>query len=1340
MLFRLICVSIGFAITLLLSSCARTGDERSQNPVILTFSADANPSDFGSSVTITWSTQHASQIQLSREGEILSNSAQESGSLEVTLAATSIYVLTARNDVGESSAELEIQVKPSILELSVDTNVEAVIGKALTVRWKTGGADELILSTTDGFSHRVDAESRAEGEIDAPVPADGNFTLSARSGIHEAEKTINVFGVTQDLPVIDAFEVSLDSVTTGHPTSVTLIWWVTGATELSLLMDDTPVDLGDRSIEADSISFTIDAETAFTIRAKNPAGTTSRTVTVEGVDEPKIRSFLALPSRVAAGESFTLRWVTEDSVAVEIERDGIWLPGTLDRSGQLDQTISADTHYLLRTFNSAGLGIERDLVVSIGLPVVLGFKAEPRNVAPSSPVSLSWEVDGGSAVLIRDPVGQEISACSSTDLEQVQDGSCSFSGPDELGIYVYELVVRTASEDEVRAQTTVHVVNGPTIDYFEISESEIDLGDLVTLSWEVGADPAGVEPTLSLTDDRGTSYSLSEQNSNRASLDLILEGLGTYTFTLTAATPGTERVEKTVGVTVYPIPTVRLSASPDPFDPDVDDALTLTWSSENASSLTIWELDDDGQPMTPALFVAADEAERASGSLELLPSRSTTYAAVVSNRRGTVAEARVAPDVLGPEIISFEADPSDVLRGGHATLRWKTTRAASVSVNGESGLPTEGELEVAISSTTNFTLTALGSRGQSVSDSITVTAHWEPRISRTSYEPQFVFEHPDDPDDEIIVSLQNTGDPIVVWWDTIDAVSVYVKDETGKVVCDRSGSTVPSGGCSFTEEEPGAHTYSIVAVGTLGTEAVRKFDGEFLEPLRINSVEVAPSLMSADQLEEVRLSWDAEGASTVKVYANGQELPGLEDVNPNQDLVIDRPTHTTTYLIVLESPDGRRVEKSITSTVRTVGETTLTQTKYQSDGTDEVMLEWDYPVLVEGATTVTMEPESFPMEEVFDSSFIDIETTGTLLVGSLSPEGVDLSPWANVSVEFPGDFSFPFFGEEYEEVYPSIGGFIGLGPGANYDDPSRLLEFQAAKANIAPFWESLRSYGKGRILSEYIPDGSDPTKDQFIVQWNAMQFRTTPVPSTADDAKDDLTFQAALFRDGSIEFRYKTMFSGTGSNRVGATGAAIGFHEPIEQMEMKDPYYRGYELYYRLPNPVPLEGRTFRYEARKPQGSFIVKPEETTEYKICIEAEGFKACESAVVVVPEMGDLVFTELSLDPAGGSAEQWFEVRNTTPHPIDVGGMRVVSNAGEYLIANEQPLTVGSGGFLIFAVSESPLLKPDYIYGGALALGAGVDRLRIMHSSRTIAEVSWDESWEVPHGKTLTLDANV
>ena len=134
---------------------------------------------------------------------------------------------------------------------------------------------------------------------------------------------------------------------------------------------------------------------------------------------------------------------------------------------------------------------------------------------------------------------------------------------------------------------------------------------------------------------------------------------------------------------------------------------------------------------------------------------------------------------------------------------------------------------------------------------------------------------------------------------------------------------------------------------------------------------------------------------------------------------------------------------------------------------------------------------------------------------------------AGVSAAISLGFAFPFYGATYSNIYVTADGYIGLSNTTNVpaqstdrtpDSTGLLPVTNATTQIIAPFWGALSA-----------PAGSiryDRTSERLAISYAGVK-----------NGASNLAFQVALFTDGRIEFRYKTV---TGVDSYGQTNVTIG--------------------------------------------------------------------------------------------------------------------------------------------------------------------------------------------------------
>lgn len=1499
-----------------------SGERRKVSDVeILTFLASPRTIEVGESATLSWTTRGARQIILIAAGEVLRDKRTEpNGVVEVQPTHTTTYLLRALGARGEVSKEVTVSVQPSIISFEVVSDPPAILGAEVELRWETLGAAALHLSNGEAFDQAIPEAAIRTGTMLVPVPASGAFELIATSGPLLTSATATVEVVDVPLPQVDAFLAEPAAITRGHPQVVELMWLVEGADRVELRRDGVLIELDEG---ATTYSLELSDEASFELRAGNEAGLTRVARVVEGVDPPEITEFRALPRRVGAGESFELRWNTAAAETRELTLDGSEIgPSPLPESGSLEQQLAVDGQLRLVAKNRLGFAVEEIVQVTVGAPLIRSLEVDPRTASEGAPLTFSWSCEGGTSLRLLDPEGDEIVGCSTADPSQIESGSCVTLAPQTLGAHRYQLVVESLG-GEARQDVLAHVSDGPVIASFEAAPAWVFEGEEVTLSWEVLSDPAGVVPTLTLTDVLGNDFSdlLPTDGASVGALVLELAEVGTYEFILTASTPGTTDAVAHLQVVARPIPTVSLSATPNPLDILEGEEVALSWTTTNGEWLWIWALDGDGNPIEPAIVELDDQAEVASGEITVSPLESTTYRAMVRSPFGDDGSAELFVHLLQVEILSFAADPDEVFKGGEITLEWVTDRAETVElfpypgytvreesqpfielrdsgtateltpsqcvsgyVNGCEDLsfpggftfPFDGRVldrarvftngvlgfdsSVAVNSNLNreiptgdpwtellavfwdalpsgagepkllydlgeddrgeylaiewsqfrlagtgrpactraisfqvllrgdgsfeyrygpfgspvntcalpsptvglqhsggrdglllffdeepqdgfegrsylftpaplltsdrvslevktnqrYTLIARGAKGRTATKTVDVITHSAPTIASLGSAP----------------AAPEAGAPAVIEWETADVLSIDVLDSRGSSVCTNPSSMqLPKGGCSILETAGGEYVYTVRAGGALGSVVEEEIIVVFHEPLMIASFTAAPAAIDHGAGESVTLSWESSGAQGLHLWeeARGGELRELavaEELWAVGQLEVT-PSADTTYRLSIES--GWIIKEAAAEVqVRTFAFDATPPAVIQSRAHASVELGWEARA-IGGAAPPEVVLNPLPgMIELYDSPFVDISGTGVEI------EGFGQQETRSSMVNFPDGFTFPFYGEERTFAVMTTGGYLSFDEEAANYGPAGINQALVTgnpltvRMNIVPFWHNFRTYSVGRAHQQLVEVPGAPQDDHLIFQWSRMQSYVVTTPAPGEET-DDFTFQAILYRNGSIEFRYGTMESPDRPEVAGGQVASIGFQDRTAT--------KGLQLIYNLSNPVPWSHRTFRYSATGPSATVVVNPAETTVYEICVSSGEHRRCVETVVFIPAAGDVAISELHLQPVGGADDQWLELRNLTPYPLDLRGMELRGPAGAVLLEGDGGLAIESGGYFTLGAGLGSF-RPDHSYSLPSFLPlAGT--LALYDGDRELTSIHLDESWPLVEGRSLSLD---
>jgi hypothetical protein len=652
---------------------------------IVRFESDAGgPVLPGTSVTLSWETVDATSVTL-LEGDavLLESDVELTSAYAVTVESTTTFTLRADGPAGLGALTVTVEVLP-LIEVFTATPDVTRSGQTVTLAWRMRGALEAEIAGPGGFAHAIAAGDLAEGATSLSVPAGGTFVLTARSGDLVQSRSAPV--LVTGRPIIQAFSADPGAVTQGE--TVTVSWSVDGADSAVLLADPgAPIVLQGADLVAGSRTLGPATGTHYTLRAENSEGVSQATVAVPVHPIPEIATFEAVPARAASGDETRIAWSTVDAVAVRLFEDGVDLQIDPEATaGERTATVLFDTVYTLEAENVLGHVVTADVHVTVGGPAVIGFEVTPDAVHPGETVVFEWAAAGGESLEIRDPVGEVV--CEITGAVAVAGGTCAIAALQD-GVYVLEVA---NSDGTDTAEATVFVTDGPVVRAFVADPQTVSVNDPVVLSWQVDGPVGGGGHTLVLEDGEGTPVDLGGADVHAGSVALVLSEAGVYPFTLTATAADLAHA-RSVTVEAAAQPSIlALDATPDRLDTEggtQTPTAVLSWTTENASELVLWQMSDAGVPELPALFESTDSAEVAAGSLEVAPTRNAVYRLIARNALGAAVQRDVAIWVDLPVIERFDATrPADgtegrsihIVNGEEVVLTWETHLADRVDL------------------------------------------------------------------------------------------------------------------------------------------------------------------------------------------------------------------------------------------------------------------------------------------------------------------------------------------------------------------------------------------------------------------------------------------------------------------------------------------------------------------------------------------------------------------------------------------------------------------------------------------------------------------------------------
>ncbi len=747
----------------------------------------------GEPVTLSWTSTHAESASIDQGiGAVDTNGSFYIGSI----GTDTIYTITVSGPGGTATDSVTIHTNDSIAVNLTASPEQIIAGEKTVLFWRSWGADSVSIDNSIGSVYPVNegyktvspsvtttytitvvngattiSETATVTVVSAPtvsiaaspaqidqgqtatltwssahaatavigqgvgeVPANGSTTVSP---FVTTTYTITVDGaggtatasatVTVRTPPVVSISATPDSIAQGG--SANLAWTSQGATSVSI--DQT---IGTVSASG-NLAVTPTATTTYTITATNEFGSTTASVTVTVHPLPTV-SISATPASIIEGEGTTLSWTSTDATGASINC-GI---GTVDANGSMSVSPGATTTYTITVTGPGGTATGTVTVTVSQLPSV-SLSASPTNVASGAGTTLTWSTANADSASI-DPVVGTVALSGSTSVS-----------PTVTTTYT---ITATNAHGSTTDTMTIMVEEAPTVDLSALSTS-IPVGGGTTLSWSSsGAD------TVSLNQGIGSVAFDGSLN--------VTPGM-TTTYTVTAVNMyGT--ATDSVTITVSPLPTVNLSASPTALD--VGQASTLSWTSTNATSASI------DQGIGPVAI---------NGSMTVAPLVTTTYAITVSGPGGT-AQDTVTVAVNQAPTVNLSAAPAAINPGGSSTLSWISTSATSASIDQTIGtVSVNGSSTVMPTVTTTYTITVSGPGG-TATDSVTITVSDLPAVS--------IGAAPNPID---------LSESTVLTWSSANATSLRIDQGVGPVATSGSIIVYPTS----------TRTYTVTAEGPGGT-------------------------------------------------------------------------------------------------------------------------------------------------------------------------------------------------------------------------------------------------------------------------------------------------------------------------------------------------------------------------------------------------------------------------------------------------------------------------------------------------------------------------------------------
>jgi phospholipase C len=320
------------------------------------------------------------------------------------------------------------------------------------------------------------------------------------------------------------------------------------------------------------------------------------------VQPPAVNGFTASSSSVVAGSPVTLSWNVSNVSGVQID-NGI---GAQPAVGSTTVMPQSSTTYTLTASNTGGQVTKSVTVAVSSAPPTITLSASPTTINSGDATTLTWQSTNATEVTISPEIGEigeelPVSGSQSVTLPQTATFVAKAIGP------------------------------GGTVQSSPVTVTVNQLPPTVTFTATPPSILAGQSSTLSWITDHTTSVTIDHGIGEVAAIgDKQVTPTITTTYTLTATGLGGTQTA-TATVTVAPASQLSVTINASPASIASGQKSTLTWSSQNATSVKIDQGIGDVQ---------------LNGSTEVSPAATTTYTATASDANGNTATSSTTVTIV----------------------------------------------------------------------------------------------------------------------------------------------------------------------------------------------------------------------------------------------------------------------------------------------------------------------------------------------------------------------------------------------------------------------------------------------------------------------------------------------------------------------------------------------------------------------------------------------------------------------------------------------------------------------------------------------------------------------
>lgn len=429
----------------------------------------------GQKATLTWTSKNATSVKFNPS--IGTNDLDGSVKIKPTKTGTFTYKGTFKNDAGDeikcsdTITVVKEQIKHPSCTLDINKS-KITLGQRATLTWTSENATSVKFNRDVG-SLDLNGSVKIKPTETGTFTYRGTFVNDAGDAV-TCKDTIKVVDKPIDPPSC-TFDINKSKITLGESARIT--WTSKNTVRASINYGVGKVDLsGTQKITPDAVGTfkyvgTFIGEDGSKIKCKDTIVVEKKNVT----PRPVCDSFTATPKRFTngTGGDVTLRWETTDAASVRINQGVKNVPV----DGTTVVNVTETTTFTL-TAKNGGKSVQCSTTVTVkDSPSPLScdrFESSDYNVEEDEEFTLFWNTTGATHVSISPIIGS-VPVDSSRVISIDDDTTFILTATDGTDTEQCSVFIRVDEDDDDDDR--------PRCD-LDISDSRIDEGDSITLSWD----------------------------------------------------------------------------------------------------------------------------------------------------------------------------------------------------------------------------------------------------------------------------------------------------------------------------------------------------------------------------------------------------------------------------------------------------------------------------------------------------------------------------------------------------------------------------------------------------------------------------------------------------------------------------------------------------------------------------------------------------------------------------------------------------------------------------------------------------------------------------------------